>query len=243
MVRILTLKKLPPGAYKMGKRELNKRFSEKRKSKNIAVATNNLILCCGEKTEIKYFKKIGDEIREAYSKETGIKFDVKLCALDPLKMVEIADKLCEESIEQQKAYQHIWVVFDKDDFGKDNFDNSISKLKKLCLKYKKCGTKFHALWSNECIELWFLLHFDLLSSNIPREKYFKKISKCIKEEYKKNDEYLPYKIKSNGGSLKKAIENANHLLDNFKEETPSDSKPATNVVEFFEHYSKYLDLN
>ena len=54
-------------------------------------------------------------------------------------------------------YGKVFVVFDKDDFTPNAFNKAIEKCE---------NNGYIALWSNECIELWFLLHFNYLSSNI-----------------------------------------------------------------------------
>ena len=51
-------------------------------------------------------------------------------------------------------YGNVWVVFDKDDFSDDQFNNAISLAER---------NGIHTAWSNESIELWFLLHFNYLS--------------------------------------------------------------------------------
>ncbi|WP_304969408.1 RloB family protein, partial [Romboutsia ilealis] len=45
-------------------------------------------------------------------------------------------------------------MYDKDDFPLDNFDNTQYSAEK-----RKEIRKYRVAWSNECIELWFVLHF------------------------------------------------------------------------------------
>lgn len=47
-------------------------------------------------------------------------------------------------------YGKIFVVFDKDSFSDDDFDDTI----KMCE-----DNGYIPLWSNQAIEYWFLLHF------------------------------------------------------------------------------------
>lgn len=213
-----------------------------RKSKNIPIALNNLILCCGEKTEKQYFERMCEIIKNNYCQITGINFDIQVCALDPLKMANKAKFKGIQSSQSGKEYQHVWVVFDKDDFEKDNFDNSIKKLIELNKSGVEKGPIFHPLWSNECIELWFLLHFIFLESNITRKDYENKLSKRIGEKYLKNDIDIFEKIQRKKGCIRNAIINAKKEIENHKGKTPSECKPATTVFEFFEHYKEYLPL-
>lgn len=77
----------------------------------------------------------------------------------------------------------IWLVFDVDDFLKQNpkkFESAIKNAEEHGLKIA---------WSNECFELWFLLHFQCVDSNIPRKNYHTQLSKNLKKlsfDYSKN---------------------------------------------------------
>lgn len=135
------------------------------------------------------------------------------------------------------SYQHIWVVFDKDDFEKDNFDNAVQIVNE---RNKKNTKKFHALWSNECIELWFLLHFEYMNADITRNQYFEKLGRYLGASYEKNDKDIAVKMMLAGGKLENAVKNANKLQKINSGNTPSNCKPATNVVEFFEFYKAYI---
>jgi RloB-like protein len=63
-------------------------------------------------------------------------------------------------------YGHVWCVFDKDSFTDKQFNNAIQKSESNDLK---------AAWSNEAIELWFILHFEYLNAGISREQYITKL--------------------------------------------------------------------
>ncbi|OQC17220.1 MAG: hypothetical protein BWX72_00439 [Firmicutes bacterium ADurb.Bin080] len=227
----------------MSNKRTNDWDSTPRKPKNIPIAVNNLVFCCGEKTEKHYFDRVCEIIKSNFPKITGINFDILVCAKDPLTMAQEAEEIVKNSYKIGRTYQHTWVVFDKDDFEKDNFDNTIKKLKDLNKRKEFKGTTvFHPLWSNQCIEFWFLIHFCLLETDITREEYIKKLSEKLKEKYQKNDENILKKILEKGGKIRKAIENAKRIRDNHQGKTPSESKPATAVYEFFEHHKDYINL-
>ena len=38
---------------------------------------------------------------------------------------------------------------------------------------------YHAIWSNQCIEVWFLLHFSYFQSDIHRKEYWPKLSEIM----------------------------------------------------------------
>ena len=60
----------------------------------------------------------------------------------------------------------------------------------LCSQSSTEETEFHALWSNQCVELWFLLHFSFMQSDIHRTEYWAKLTAYFMQigagEYKKN---------------------------------------------------------
>lgn len=217
-------------------------YKNPRKGRSIPISLNNLIVCCGEKTERQYFTRVGEIIKANYSQLTGINFDITVDAVDPLQMTESIERQYLDSIKRRSPYQHIWVIFDKDDFKKDNFDNAIGRIRSLCNKYKERDVVFHALWSNECIELWFLLHFEYLIADIHREQYFAKLTDYLKQDYKKNDKALFDKILEANGRIAKAIMNANKLKEFHRGKPEALCSPATNVVEFFEMYRQYIEL-
>ncbi len=216
----------------MGRPRLNEWNIQGRREGSLPIGLNNLIICCGVRTEKNYFNNIAMIIKMNYPKQTGINFDIELDPVDPQKMAKHLSNRKDLS-----SYQHIWVVFDKDDFEKDNFDNAVQIVNE---RNKKNTKKFHALWSNECIELWFLLHFEYMNADITRNQYFEKLGRYLGASYEKNDKDIAVKMMLAGGKLENAVKNANKLQKINSGNTPSNCKPATNVVEFFEFYKAYI---
>lgn len=70
------------------------------------------------------------------------------------------------------SYGHVWVIFDKDNFSDDQFNSAIEQA---------CRKGYYIGWSNEAIELWFLLHFEYLNAGITREQYCEKLTKYFKQ--------------------------------------------------------------
>ncbi len=216
----------------MGRPRLNEWNIQGRREGSLPIGLNNLIICCGVRTEKNYFNSIAMIIKRNYPKQTGINFDIEPDPVDPQKMAKHLSNRKDLS-----SYQHIWVVFDKDDFEKDNFDNAVQIVNE---HNKKSTKKFHALWSNECIELWFLLHFEYMNAGITRNQYFEKLGRHLGASYEKNDKDIAVKMMLAGGKLENAVKNANKLQKINSGNTPSNCKPATNVVEFFEFYKAYI---
>lgn len=214
--------------------------SKRTKGFSLRVSKNVLMVCCGKKTEPLYFGKALQNISSAFYKkskgQTTINYKVEVEACDPLNMAKNVATILKNSVTK---YDEVWVVFDKDDFEKDNFDNAIHSI--ISMNKKNKPTRYIPLWSNQCIELWFLLHFEYLHSALHRSDYFPKLTKYFHKEYKKNDSELFNVLLDNGGKINVAIKNANKLLMNGDGMSYSEKWPATNVVEFFEEYLSYLE--
>lgn len=213
----------------------NQWYSERRTA-TIPIATNHLIISCGEETEINYFEGFHRFIRKQKENRL-IEFYYAVDAVDPLNMaknVEARTKKAEK--ENLCRIDHVWVLFDKDDFTSDNFNNAINKIQNI----EKKDTLFHVLWSNQCFELWLLLNFINMQSSIKRDKYIDKLEIYLQEEYVKNDKLIFEKINIKGGNIVKAVRYAKALINT--NITPANNDPATKIYEFFEHFRKYLNL-
>lgn len=81
-----------------------------------------------------------------------------------------------EEIEKAKSlgelpFGNVWVVFDKDDFTDDQFNGAIIQAE---------NNEHKVAWSNESIELWFLLHFEYLQSAVHRYQYIEKLNQYFR---------------------------------------------------------------
>lgn len=135
------------------------------------------------------------------------------------------------------GYKHVWVVFDTDDFPADH----INKTAQYCVEESTEDTIYHAIWSNQCIELWFLLHFNFIQADLHRSEYWPKLTEVLKSqglgEYTKNrdDMYhtlLPY--------METAIINAQKLDRINDGKVPSNAAPGTKVHELILKLKPYL---
>ena len=89
--------------------------------------------------------------------------------------------------------------------------------------------KYHTLYSNECIELWFLLHFEYLQSAIHRNDYYPKLSNHLDVKYQKNMNSVYQMLKP---FMKVAIANAKRLDESYSK------LPATKMYEIFDFLKK-----
>lgn len=132
---------------------------------------------------------------------------------------------------QKKAtipFGSVWVVFDKDSFSDEQFENAIKGAEE---------NNISVAWSNEAIELWFLLHFEYLNSAITREQYSEKLDIYFSRlninngKYEKNLKNI-YELLNQYGNSKNAIKFSKKLLDN--QLKPSNNNPATTVFQLVE---------
>lgn len=215
------------------KSDRNKEWMRKRDSKMILIQPErHLIVTEGEKTEPLYFMAIKDEISKTYRE----KIDIEVIGQgdNTVSLYEKAKAIAEKNL---NVYKHVWVVYDTDDFPAEKIDLTA----RLCEESTTEETVYHATWSNQCIELWYLLHFGFLQSDIDRKEYFEKLNDILRKigegNYTKNREDMfkilrPY--------LQTAIQNAVKLDENNNGKLPSESAPGTKVYELLSHLLKYL---
>jgi hypothetical protein len=103
-------------------------------------------------------------------------------------------------------YDKAWLVIDRDSFSKENFKGTIetARQKEICVAY-----------SNECYELWLLLHFKDVNSHKTREE----IKKELNSEFQKNFGLKYDKSEKHVYGMlidrqEEAIKRANKLIEN-----------------------------
>lgn len=215
------------------KSDLEKTWMQARLERTIKISPEyHLIVTEGTKTEPPYFEAIQRTINEQY--RGRIQLDVSGEGTNTVFLFDRAKYLAGCS---PNTYRHIWVVYDTDDFPKDR----INEVVELCRMHSTEETEYHALWSNQCIELWYLLHFSYMHSDLHRSAYWPKLTECLESigagEYKKNrlDMYKllrPY--------LETAIAFAKRLDQDKVNLPPSQSAPGTKVYELLEKLKPYL---
>ena len=190
----------------------------------------NLIVCEGTKTEPKYFNSLRSriELKEA----NRVKLEIIGAAMNTRGLFEYAQELVGKSA---NGYSHVWLVYDKDDFPAEKFNVT----EELCKNHSTQDVEYHAIWSNQCIELWFLLHFIYFDSDLHRNEYYPKLTNNLGRfgAYVKNrddmfDILLP--------RLGIAIKNAKKLEKINQGKTPTLSSPGTKMYEMMEKFKDYL---
>ena len=215
------------------KSDSQKKWMTDRRDRRITIAPEyHLIVTEGTKTEPQYFEGLRQDINRLYKGRISIVIEGIGQGANTLTLLERAQKIVGK---EPDKYKHVWLVYDKDDFPKDDFDNTFFKCKSL--SGNGDSVVYHALWSNECIEYWFLLHYMALDSALHRSEYYPKLTDCLDSKYEKNREDIYTLLKPN---IKRAIDNAKRIEANNEGMPPSQCTPGTAVYEIFEMLSSYL---
>jgi len=215
----------------------------RRDRKILAKPEYHLIVSEGTKTEPNYFEGLVKEINQSHGKGR-IHIKIEGEGRNTLSLLERAKEYVKKD---NNPIRHVWLVYDKDDFPIDNFDNTALKCKqyneKNCQVNPDDFVTFHALWSNQCVELWFLLHFVYFQSDVHRDGYKPMLDKHLNGikvgEYKKNREDIYGILRPH---LETAIRNARWLEKEHNDNTPSKNAPGTMVFKIFEALSAYLKI-
>jgi len=133
-----------------------------------------LIVCEGEKTEPNYFNEIRKEHKLS---STNVLAIPSRYGTQPMKVVKNAYDYCKKD---NNNWEKIFCVFDRDNHPK--FTDAIKKAMAID-KDKKLKNdqgeeiRFYAIPSNPCFELWLLLHFMGIATEISRPDVYKKLKK------------------------------------------------------------------
>lgn len=132
--------------WRSGKREGRSRMVQ---------MTRHLVVSEGKETEPRYFEGVRAALGAANERKVAIV--VKGTGKHTLDLLDFAVEHCRYAPE---TFDHVWLVYDKDDFPASDFDAMECK----CNELSDGSRTFHALWSNPCFELWPLLHLRYTSA-------------------------------------------------------------------------------
>ena len=131
------------------KSDLGKSWMKPRRDKNILIRPEyHLIVTEGTETEPQYFEAIRNIINSQYRDK--IQLDIHGAGDNTLSLLDKAMNLVRSN---PNGYKHVWIVYDTDDFPA----NRINKTNESCINLSTEETQYHAIWSNQCIELWFCI--------------------------------------------------------------------------------------
>ena len=208
----------------------------RRLQRNVGTRTlinNYYIFYEGTSTEPNYFEAMKQVITSdaAYSKVVHLEIIGK--GRSTLSLLNETKKYIKKN---KISSGQVWCVYDKDESTDDSFNQTSQQISSLT----NGELSYHAAWSNESIEYWFLLHFVNNVSALTRKDYVKKLNECyqknkIPEGYdkdKKSAEQLFERLNKYGNPLK-AIKRAEKALKDYKESEikncPAKINPGTTV--------------
>lgn len=199
------------------------------------------IFCEGRQTEPNYFLGFKKLIEENAIYRDMVLVEIEPCQAETMRVIGMAEDYVEKN-EIQKG--QVWCVYDKDSFPAERFNGVEERVNSL----NKINTElqYHAAWSNECIEFWFLLHFAYYTANNHRTEYISFLNDKFKElgigKYQKNMNDI-FTILMEYGNPKLAIRYAKRIIKDGEGKTPTEIAPGTKVYELVEELAKYLPEN
>jgi len=165
------------------KSDLGKSWMKNRRDKARMIQPEyHLIASEGTETEPQYFGAIQRIINSKYRDRIQLK--VEGIGDNTVNLLMKARQYVQNN---GIVFKHVWIVYDTDDFPAENIDMVAQR----CEEYSAQGeTIYHAVWSNQCVELWYLLHFMYMDTDIDRSRYWPKLSDWLKNigagSYEKN---------------------------------------------------------
>ena len=181
-----------------------------------------LIICEGENTEPDYFKAF--RMTAATVKAIGE-------AMNTMSLVNKAINIREAEKSKKRFYDQCWVVFDKDDYPANDFNQAIQLAEK---------SGFHVAYSNQAFEYWLLLHFNLYTGAIHRNQYNEMLEKLIGMQYSKTEGYGTLMYNLLLARQEKAIHNATTVLAEISHGNPAEEESSTTVHKLVIELNKYL---
>ena len=169
----------------------------------IPIRQRFLIVCEGEKTEPNYFMsfRVPGIIAEVYG--------------EGMVTMSLVQKTIE--LRHQDDYDQTWCVFDKDDNSDDEFNRAIDFAAR---------NNISVAYSNQCFELWYVLHFNYLTNSITRNDYMRILDDKLHHKYEKKSRAIYSELRD---SQQTAIRNAEKLLLEYNPRRAARDDPSTTV--------------
>jgi len=171
--------------------------------------TRILIVCEGAKTEPNYFRR--------FPVADVVDIEVVGAGRNTDSLVELAIKLRDKAETDERSFNEIWCVFDRDSFTAQNFNRA---------RQIAQNEHIRTATSNEAFELWYLLHFNFCDAGISRGTYAERLNRVLGQRYAKNMPNI-YELILDRQSA--AIRNATTLLNRYSPWNPESHNPSTNV--------------
>lgn len=184
-----------------------------------------LIVCEGTVTEVRYF--------EAFPVRKDVRVAVRGEGKNTTSLVDAAAEHAQRAVEDGAPFDEVWVVYDHDDFGADRFNRAAEDIRALD---GVRGESWHAAWSHQAFEVWYLLHFQFFDGRLHRHQIQKRLGELLVQHlgcagYRKNDPRL-YDLLL--GRQPTAMKHARRLAEQHRiapygDTPPADANPSTQV--------------
>lgn len=171
-----------------------------------------LIVCEGERTEPSYFEgfPLPKKVRD-------------ICGVGANTLSVVKEAII---IRNKGRFNEVWCVFDRDSFSNRRVLAAFDLAQKENIKIA---------FSNESFELWYLLHFQYLDTEITRADYCKKLTGLLGGKYQKNDATMYQQLLPLQAT---AIKNAKNLHKGVAKNMLHKTCPVTTVYELVERLNK-----
>ena len=151
--------------------------------------------------------------------------------MNTVSLVYKAISIREAEKAKKHSYDQCWVVFDKDDYPDNDFNQAI-------LLAKSNG--FRVAYSNQAFEYWFLLHFNRYTGAIHRNLYPDMLSKLIEMPYSKIQGFGALMYRFLLSRQRQALDNADTILAEVSHGNPAQEESSTTVQKLVVELNKYL---
>jgi len=134
-------------------------------------------------------------------------------------------------------FVHIYCVFDKDDWSLDRYQAAFDRADR--------HNDLSAIWSNECFELWYLLHFAYRDTAVGRDEIYRLLEEegRLGRSYEKGDATIYEALLTR---QENALRNSKRLLFEARQAGPNApwrQNPSTNVHEIVEQLNALRHLD
>jgi hypothetical protein len=182
-----------------------------------------LIVCEGAVTEVRYF--------EAFPVSREVHVVVRGEGKNTTSLVAAA---VEHADRASDPFDEVWVVYDHDDFGSQRFNQAEKDVRDLDGRRPEA---WHAAWSNQAFEVWYVLHFQFFDAELHRHLVQAKLGELLRAHCRRTDGYakndprmydllLPYQSQAIEHAKRLAMA---HEVAPFGDAPPADADPCTTV--------------
>ena len=196
----------------------------------------------GEVTESQYFKSLSDDLAGKGNIRSQF-LHLAFVHGSPEQVVQAAlnDVNCHRREYSANSDDVIWVVFDKDDF-EENYSEAISVARQ---------ENISVAYSNECFELWLLLHFQEQKTPIGRTDLTELLRRKLEDitgkpiDRKSMVKHFPYSILRKHGDRDSAIAYAKMLHKQAEIKSPDspwDINPVSTVYNLVEELVRFFTV-